>query len=178
MSDAVAGGLWNGAVNPLAYQLPGKRSFISSSVSFRWLCAYVSTGGDPGHGIGPVFPPFSQAGSIRPSTDILREEGTIASIVCDVSYRNDYLGNKGDNKLCGKVLSSKCLSRNSISRVATNGEQVVFEKVSAELAKCSLSNGKPAGIMTTFATAFLFLNLAAMTGVRYCESQWSSSDAN
>ncbi|KAJ9199923.1 transcriptional regulator family: Fungal Specific TF and C2H2 zinc finger [Paecilomyces variotii] len=41
---------------------------------------------------------------------------------------------------------------------------VVFEKVSAELAKCSLGNGKPAGIMTTFATAFLFLNLAAMTG--------------
>ncbi|KAL2826784.1 hypothetical protein BDW59DRAFT_144683 [Aspergillus cavernicola] len=41
---------------------------------------------------------------------------------------------------------------------------VALEKITAELAKCSIGVENTMGTMNTFAAAFLFLNLAAMTG--------------
>lgn len=48
----------------------------------------------------------------------------------------------------------------------------VLEKITAELAKCSLGTESSANTMSTFAAAFLFLNLAAMTGVCLFNSQF------
>lgn len=41
----------------------------------------------------------------------------------------------------------------------------ILEKVSSELSKCAVGSATPASVMSTFAAAFLMLNLAAMTGV-------------
>lgn len=43
--------------------------------------------------------------------------------------------------------------------------QHVLEKVTADLAKCTMGVESPSRTMSTFATAFLFLNLAVLTGV-------------
>ena len=41
----------------------------------------------------------------------------------------------------------------------------MLEKVTADLAKCTMGVESPASAMSIFATAFLFLNLAVLTGV-------------
>jgi hypothetical protein len=41
----------------------------------------------------------------------------------------------------------------------------MLEKITAELAKCTMGVESPASAMSIFATAFLFLNLAVLTGV-------------
>lgn len=44
--------------------------------------------------------------------------------------------------------------------------QFILDRVTADLAKSSIGNESPLSTISTFATTFLFLNLAAMTGVR------------
>lgn len=41
----------------------------------------------------------------------------------------------------------------------------MLEKVTADLAKCTMGVESPGSAMSIFATAFLFLNLAVLTGV-------------
>jgi hypothetical protein len=46
----------------------------------------------------------------------------------------------------------------------------MLEKVTADLAKCTMGAESPASAMSIFATAFLFLNLAVLTGVEFASS--------
>lgn len=41
----------------------------------------------------------------------------------------------------------------------------MLERVTADLAKCTMGVESPSSTMSIFATAFLFLNLAVLTGV-------------
>jgi hypothetical protein len=43
----------------------------------------------------------------------------------------------------------------------------VLDKITGELAKCAAGSETSVGTVSTFAAAFLFLNLAAMTGVEF-----------
>lgn len=42
----------------------------------------------------------------------------------------------------------------------------MLERVTADLAKCTMGVESPSSTISIFATAFLFLNLAVLTGVR------------
>jgi len=48
---------------------------------------------------------------------------------------------------------------------SSNNYQYVLERVTADLARCTMGVETPASAMSIFATAFLFLNLAVLTGV-------------
>jgi hypothetical protein len=74
------------------------------------------------------------------------------------------LGTKGTTTFVSKNFSVRHLL--SLSLAIANTRQFVLEKITTELTKCSVGVESTMGTMNTFAAAFLFLNLAAMTGVR------------
>ena len=73
------------------------------------------------------------------------------------------LGTKGTATFVSRNFTVGLLSIVDLS--STDNYQYVLEKVTADLARCTMGVETPASAMSIFATAFLFLNLAVLTGV-------------
>lgn len=71
------------------------------------------------------------------------------------------LGTKGTTTFVAKNFSVSPF----LTSTSSNTRQFVLDKITADLAKCSVGTEDTMNTMNTFAAAFLFLNLAAMTGV-------------
>ena len=75
------------------------------------------------------------------------------------------LGTKGTTNFVLKNFTVRVSINLCAQQMLNKNFQHMLEKVTAELAKCTMGVESPASTMSIFTTAFLFLNLAVLTGV-------------